>query len=324
MTYDADGNTLNDGTNTYTWDARNHLISANNNGATFLYDGLGRRFGKTMLGANTNFLYDGLNPVQELNGTTATANLLTGALDERFTRTDATGTFSYLTDALGSTVALTDSTGNSDVQYSHDPYGSMSITGTTTNSYAYTGREFDGLGIDYYRARYYNPTVDRFISEDSLGFQGGINQYAYVADDPVDFFDPLGMDRQPGPPPWYKNRCITNALLSGAGSTALDAVGTFVPEGGAIEEAVAGGFSLWHGAAGVSQGRNIFRGVKLAGGIIATASSASDNSTISAGLGVLGIAATLGKLAPGVGQVISAASLVNDIYTTRNKVKKCN
>ena len=91
MTYDSDDNTLNDGTNAYTWDARNHLVSADNNGATFIYDGLGRRFGKTMLGANTNFLYDGLNPVQELNGTTPTANLLTGGLDERFTRTDATG-----------------------------------------------------------------------------------------------------------------------------------------------------------------------------------------------------------------------------------------
>ncbi|MGB6130700.1 MAG: RHS repeat-associated core domain-containing protein [Acidobacteriaceae bacterium] len=284
----------------------------------------GRRFGKTMLGANTNFLYDGLNPVQELNGTTATANLLTGGVDERFTRTDATGTFSYLTDAFGSTIALTDSTGNSDVQYSYDPYGSMSITGTTTNSYAYTGREFDGLGIDYYRARYYNPTVDRFISEDSLGFQGGINQYAYVADDPVDFFDPLGMDRQPGPPPWHKNRCITNALLSGAGSTALDAVGTFVPAGGAAEGAVAGAFSLWHGAAGVSQGRNIFRGVMLAGGIVNTASAGSEGNSVSVGLGVLGIAATLGKAAPGVGQIISGISMGVDIYQTAVAVGKCN
>jgi len=193
MTYDADGNTLNDGTNTYTWDARNDLVSADNNGASFVYDGLGRRFGKTMLGANTNFLYDGLNPVQELNGTTPTANLLTGGLDERFTRTDSTGTFSYLTDALGSTIALTDSTGNSDVQYSYDPYGSMSITGTTTNSYAYTGREFDGLGIDYYRARYYNPTTGRFLSEDPLEFAGsGPNPYEYAHDSPTNFIDPSG------------------------------------------------------------------------------------------------------------------------------------
>jgi len=94
-----------------------------------------------------------ISSLQELNGTTPTANLLTGGLDERFTRTDSTGTFDYLTDALGSTISLTNSTGASQVQYSYDPYGSMSITGSNTNSYAYTGREFDGLGTDYYRPK---------------------------------------------------------------------------------------------------------------------------------------------------------------------------
>jgi hypothetical protein len=115
-----------------------------------------------LLGANTNFLYDGANPVQELSGSTVTANLLTGGIDERFTRTDSNGTSDYLTDALGSTIALTDSNGNPQVQYSYAPFGSISINGTTTNSYTYTGRETDGLGVYYYRARYYNPTTGRF------------------------------------------------------------------------------------------------------------------------------------------------------------------
>lgn len=74
MTYDLNGNTLNDGTNTYTWDARNRLVSADNNAATFAYDALGRRAAKTIQSATTDFLYDGVNPVQELNGTTPTAN----------------------------------------------------------------------------------------------------------------------------------------------------------------------------------------------------------------------------------------------------------
>ena len=188
------GNTLNDGMNSYSWDARNRLASADNNGATFTYDPLGRRVNKNILSASTSFLYDGVNPVQELNGTTVTANLLTGGVDERFLRTDASGTANYLTDALGSTVALTDSSGNSNVQYSYDPYGSISITGTTTNSYTYTGREIDGLGINYYRARYYNPAIGRFISEDPIGFRAGTNFYAYVLDDPTEFIDPVGED----------------------------------------------------------------------------------------------------------------------------------
>ena len=156
MTYDSDGNTLNDGTNTYAWDARSRLVSANSNGATFSYDPFGRRIAKTLLSTTTNFLYDGVNPVQELNGSTVTANLLTGGIDERFQRTDSTGTYSYLTDALGSTMALADSTGAEQTTYSYGPYGALSITGTNTNDYTYTGREADGLGINYYRARYYN------------------------------------------------------------------------------------------------------------------------------------------------------------------------
>ena len=63
MTYDANGNTLNDGMNSYTWDARNRLVSANNSSASFSYDPLGRRAGKTIVSANTNYLYDGVNPV---------------------------------------------------------------------------------------------------------------------------------------------------------------------------------------------------------------------------------------------------------------------
>ena len=68
MSYDLNGNTLNDGTNTYVWDVRNRLVSANSNSATFGYDPLGRRTSKSLLSATTNFLYDGPNPVQEQNG----------------------------------------------------------------------------------------------------------------------------------------------------------------------------------------------------------------------------------------------------------------
>ena len=145
--------------------------------------------------------------------------MLTGGVDERFQRTDSTGSYSYLTDALGSTEALTDSNGNSDVQYSYGPYGSLSVTGSTTNSYDYTGRESDGLGLHYYRARYYNPTTGRFISEDPTGLAGGINLYAYAGDNPLDFRDPFGLDKQkPTPQACFggfsmpDGSCVPNAV----------------------------------------------------------------------------------------------------------------
>jgi hypothetical protein len=123
-TYDANGNTLSDGANTYVWDARNHLSSMNTGGVSFQYDSFGRRASKTILAATTNFLYDGLNPVQEISGGVPTANVLTGLLvDEFFSRTDSSGSSSVLADALGSTLALVNSSGTLQAQYTYEPFG---------------------------------------------------------------------------------------------------------------------------------------------------------------------------------------------------------
>jgi RHS repeat-associated protein len=192
--YDANGNMTSDGTNSFTWDARNQLASVNSGIDTFQYDPFGRRLQKVINGTATSFLYDGLNPVQELSGTTVTANLLTGlSVDEYLARTDASGTSNFLADALGSTLALADPTGTVQTQYTYDPFGSTTLQGAANaNSYQFTGRENDGTGLYYYRARYYNPPVGRFISQDPTGFSGGINLYAYSGDDPLGDTDPNG------------------------------------------------------------------------------------------------------------------------------------
>jgi RHS repeat-associated protein len=143
-----------------------------------------------------NYVYDGLNPVQEKNGATVTANLLTGlGIDEFFTRTDGVGVRSLLPDALGSTVALGDGTGTLQTQYTYEPFGFVSQTGAaSTSSYKYTGREDDGSGLYYYRARYYQPRFQRFIAEDQIGFRGGINFYGYALNNPVNWVDPTGLE----------------------------------------------------------------------------------------------------------------------------------
>ena len=121
-------------------------------------------------------------------------NLLTGGLDEYFTRTDASGTSNFLTDALGSAAELSDMAGTNQTQYSYDPFGNNSQSGaSTTSSFGYTSRENDGSGLYYYRARYYNPQLGRFISEDPAGLKAGINFYAYSLNNPVNFRDPLGL-----------------------------------------------------------------------------------------------------------------------------------
>lgn len=200
-TYDLNGNlaTVSDagGTATYTWNTRNQLIAITAPGfaASFTYDSFGRRTGRTINGVVTNYVYDGLNPVQEKAGSTVTANLIAGlGIDEFFQRTDGLGSRAILIDGLGSTIALGDNTGTLQTQYTYEPFGYATTAGqANTNSYKFTGREDDNSGLVYYRARYYNPRLQRFIAEDPLEFFGGdTNLYAYTGNRPTNFTDPSG------------------------------------------------------------------------------------------------------------------------------------
>lgn len=67
----------------------------------------------------------------------------------------------------------------------YEPFGNSSFSGPASgNSFQYTGRENDGTGVYYYRARYYDPQIGTLISEDPAGFVGGINMYCIHAKRP--------------------------------------------------------------------------------------------------------------------------------------------
>ena len=206
FTYDANGNLLSDGVTTYTWNARDQLTATSgSSSASFQYDAFGRRTAKTVGGSSVSYLYDGLNVVQELSGATPSANVLTGAVDEVFSRTDSTASFCFLSAGLRSIIGLTDSNGVQQTQYTYEPFGATTLTGAAnTNSFQHTGRENDLTGLYYYRARYYSPLLQRFISEDPIGFSSGdTNLYAYVGNDPINLSDPSGLQSQeehPGEP----------------------------------------------------------------------------------------------------------------------------
>jgi RHS repeat-associated protein len=189
-TFDNNGNLLSNGAATYTWNARNQLIGTNAGSAVYNYDALGRRVNTTIGGVSTSYLHDGQNPVA-LNGTM----FLEGpGLDEVYGKLASTGATSYLRDALGSTVAVSNSSATTTSSYAYSSYGSTAITGTADSPFQYTGRENDaGTNLYYYRARYYSPQVGRFISEDPIGLNGGINTYAYAWGNPISYTDPLGL-----------------------------------------------------------------------------------------------------------------------------------
>jgi RHS repeat-associated protein len=196
LTYDLNGNLTGDGTNTYTWNARNQLASITGPiGGSFVYDAFGRRQRTTIDGVITDVVYDGLNPVRQAVGTD-TVDLLTGlGIDEYLTRTDASSTRDLLSDALGSTLTLTDASGTVQTEYSYEPFGAVTASGSSSsNELRYTGREDDGTSLYYYRARYYHPGLQRFISEDPLEFGGGdVNLFNYVRNMPTRLRDPLGL-----------------------------------------------------------------------------------------------------------------------------------
>lgn len=100
----------------------------------------------------------------------------------------------YHHDQVNSVVAVTDHNGKLAQAQSFGPFGELfSSSGTSKNPMQFTGREQDSeTGLYYYRARYYDPDLGRFISEDPIGFNGGINFYAYVGNNPLGANDPSG------------------------------------------------------------------------------------------------------------------------------------
>jgi RHS repeat-associated protein len=102
------------------------------------------------------------------------------------------------TDHQGSTAAVTDGAGVVHGAYAYSPYGETHTTGGSLGAnlswFGYTGREFDAETGNYqYRARYYHPTLGRFLSTDPIGTKDDPNLYFYVGGDPVNATDPTGM-----------------------------------------------------------------------------------------------------------------------------------
>jgi len=125
----------------------------------------------------------------------------------------------------------------------YDSFGKLtSASGTILNSYRFTGRELDSeTGLYYYRARYYDPNVGRFISEDPIGFDGGANFYRYVDNRPNRFSDPFGLES-------YAQEFAAVGAVAGAGTVTIGSVVVDATTGGvnilATPAEVAGGAAL--------------------------------------------------------------------------------
>jgi len=205
----AFGGTVDMGSETFTFDAEDrikHIERIPRNGPTrniyYAYDALGRRFAKTINGQTELYVYAGPNIIQSYDyaGVTPKQTFTTMGVDNHISVEDnaTSEEYYYMKDHLGSIQYVVDDTGAVQNEYKYNAYGE-SMEGTTENveqPYRFTGREWDNkVGIYYYRARYYDPKVGRFLTKDPV-YQEGMELYGYVGGNPVNNTDPFGLSVQ--------------------------------------------------------------------------------------------------------------------------------
>jgi RHS repeat-associated protein len=207
--YDSNGNltSKNDSSGAwiYQWNAENQLTRVLKDTvevARFVYDPLGRRISKTAGTTATQYLYDRQDILQVTSGASVRRLVHGPGTDEILASEIPGGASSYPhTDGLGSVVLWTDANRTPTWDYQYDSFGNIQLGGIL-GGFAFTGREWDAeTGLYYYRARYYDPKLGRFISEDPLELTERplqeLNAYAYVANNPVNRVDPLGLQSCP-------------------------------------------------------------------------------------------------------------------------------
>ncbi|MGH9949597.1 MAG: RHS repeat domain-containing protein, partial [Pyrinomonadaceae bacterium] len=202
QSYDANGNMVqkSEGSNfwRYTWDYENRLVEASTRKqkVRYKYDALGRRVQRYLVGnkENTKFIYDGLDVVLDDDKGVITKYQNGPGIDNKLSIKQGTVTNYFLADHLGSTNGLADNTGALTASNSYDSFGNPTNSAFSSR-YQFTGREFDSFsGLQFSRARFFDPKLGRFISEDPIGFEGGdVNLYGYVHNNPTNRRDPLGL-----------------------------------------------------------------------------------------------------------------------------------
>ena len=198
--YDDEGH-LNTGYgSTYQFDYEHRLKTINTTAYQYFYDGKGNRLKAIRNGVTTYYVYDmNGNVLAEANGTkTITRLYIQGqGLLAAVTPTN-NQVYTYHFNPIGTTAAITDQGQNIVNKYAYDSFGTVleQQEAAFSQPFKYVGQYgvmAEPNGFYYMRARYYDPKVGRFISEDPIGFEGGLNLYEYVGSNPVTRLDPEGL-----------------------------------------------------------------------------------------------------------------------------------
>ena len=215
LEYDANGNLIverraSNVERSYEWDAANRLVKITQNSvnpvkeSVFSYDGLGRRVQiiekeNNVEVSNKRFVWIGAEIAEERDS--SGANVVKRFYAQGVSCLQPSAFSLYFTrDHLGSIREVTDSTGAIRARYDYSPYGIRSkVSGDLDCDFGFTGHYYhqaSGLNLTHFRV--YNADLGRWLSKDPIGEDGGLNLYAYVANNPVNYVDPFGLCRNKG------------------------------------------------------------------------------------------------------------------------------
>ncbi len=261
--YDANGNMLSDGLNTYAYNAENQLVQINNSTTTsaFTYDANGRLVeivdtnNSTGVTKTRQFIYCGnaMCEARDENNTLVTQYFSFGQISYTGSGSSLTGTNYYLTrDELNSVREVTDGNGNLITQYNYTSYGNVTANvgssgqaPSVVSDFQYAGYYYHGSsGLNITLNRAYSSFLGRWLTRDPIGEAGGINLYGYVGGDPVRWTDPSGLDALGAIIYGGIGAGLGGIIFGGGGSI----VGTFIEPGGGT---LAGGFGGATGGAAI-------------------------------------------------------------------------
>jgi RHS repeat-associated protein len=214
LSYDLNGNLTQRSTQHNVYDYMNRIVSSTDGSSTvnFRYDPLGRRIQKEVTvgsqSKTTNCYYSGHQVIEERDSSDqVTRQFIYGnGIDEVirvdiYNGTTSTPYYLHIND-IGSITAVTDANGNIIERVYYDIYGMPTFKdaagnvipkSSIGNNNLFQGREYDPeLNLYYFRARYYDPIMGRFLSTDPMGYADSMNLYQAFNMNPVNFGDPMG------------------------------------------------------------------------------------------------------------------------------------